>query len=133
MLCSIHMKSEVVFTHRIILNGTPAEKYMLKVTDRNIKLLSWMRSTRIIKASELNPFHTNVPFPCLLKISENLWFSYVSRWYRKGALAWNRLIEVVLLSLLLTLNTLKTITQAVFTCSKSTIETLEQGVKYIQS
>ena len=39
----------------------------------------------------------------------------------------NDLIECLLLTIF------KAITQPAFTCSKLTIETLEQGVKYVQS
>ena len=41
----------------------------------------------------LNPFQANVPFLYPLKTSENLWFSDVSRGYRKGTLAWNGSIK----------------------------------------
>ena len=46
-------------------------------------------------------------------------------------------VDIVLVALLVTLNifstTFVTCIQLTFTCSESTIETLEKGVKYVQS
>ena len=51
-------------------------------------------------------------------MSENLWFPDVFRGYRNGTLG---LYELTVMF------------QPAFTCSKLTIKTLEQGVKYVQS
>ena len=42
-------------------------------------------------SQHLNPFHATDLFWYLLKTSENLWFSDVSRGYQKRSLAWNGL------------------------------------------
>ena len=60
----------------------------------------------------MSPVHATSLFLHLMKTSENHWFTDVLREYRKR--------PVVL-------------THLTFTCSKSTIEALEKGVKYIQS
>ena len=40
----------------------------------------------------LNPSHVTGQSTCLLKIPENIWFSDVSRGYRKRPVAWNTLV-----------------------------------------
>ena len=45
-------------------------------------------------SGDINRFQANVPFLYPLKTSENLQFSDVFRWYRKGTLAWNSLKRV---------------------------------------
>ena len=53
---------------------------------------------------DLNPFHATGLFLYPLKISENLWFSYVFRGYRKRPVTWNRLVGYVTAALYLLLS-----------------------------
>ena len=53
---------------------------------------------------DLNPFHAIGLFLYPLKISENLWFSYVFRGYRKRPVTWNRLVGYVTAALYLLLS-----------------------------
>ena len=64
----------------------------------------------------------NVPILYPLKTPENIWLCEVLRGYKIGTLAGDRLR--------LSNNICS---QLAITCSKSSVETLEEGVKYVQS
>ena len=53
--------------------------------------------------------------------------------WSNGTLAWNRLSAIAKVAVLQTISKYFTGTQPAFTGSKLTIDTLEQGVQYVQS
>ena len=84
-------------------------------------LISQLLENRLITV--VNTFLANAPILYSLKTPKNFWFSGVFRGYKMGTLARNGLTGGCTLIPV----------QLAFTCSKLTIETVEQGVKYVQS
>ena len=100
----------------------------LEVSDSNrtlsLELLPWIPSFQKYsnKLALMNLFHATGLFSYTLKTSENLWVSDIFRGSRKRPVGWNA-----------TMKNFQVCTQPAITCSKLPIETLEQGVKYVQS
>ena len=77
-----------------ILRSTPMQMLTCEFCEffQNICFAKHYWLTAPINANEINPFSTSVALLYLLKITKNLGFSDVFRWYRSGTLVKNRLM-----------------------------------------
>ena len=94
------------------------------------KLISHFLKTLLnLNVMQFYLFQPNVPFQYSLKTPERLWFYDVFRGYKN----WRLCVKVSWYSQNITAGFRLASAHWAITCSKLSIETLEQGVKYVQS
>ena len=123
--------AEVGLEHMVALwnrKNTELCKYEI----REFPVISWSVKCiyRLLPIIFLNPFQARVPFLHLLKTSEHFWFYDVFRGYINVILPWKGLN---IWNSYVVRKKWPAMPQSAITCLKVTTETLEQGVKDIQS